>query len=155
MKRGERLQKAAESHPDFKKWEALLSEAVPETSENDAMEHLAENREDLALELAHAMSELYWAQRMTGEDASGFNDTGEHDKKPQEFADQCGISLVQAREIFEDAGEKVKYTSKKLKRAVERLGPDTYFPVKQQMDDEIRLLREQVSELQVKLREAA
>lgn len=146
------LEEAAKSHPDYAKFEALLNE-VDKPSEEDALEHVETAYPEA---LASAMSELYWYQKLSGKDATDFGNSGNHDKKPIEFAHECGISVDEARQIFIDARHKVEDAVKKIKRN-HRLSEtaDTFFLLKDETSQEIEMLREEVSQLRKQLREAA
>lgn len=143
------LEVAARSHPDFAKFETLLSK-VDKPDTEDALEHIETATPE---RLAFIMSEYYWAKRFLGKDASGFNATGDHDKKPQEFASECGIDIQTAKQIFEEAKEKID--SEVARSTRYNIKFRDIHVINEIMTVHAALLREEIDDLRRKLREAA
>jgi hypothetical protein len=132
------LEEMARGHPEYEKWKAVLGEVDREHLEDAlAPEHRAIASEDVLYKEA----KLYWLRRGLGVDVQGFQQTGEHRKKPQELAKIHGVSVTEAEEIMEEARRDAEsFLSSK------RSGIDGWHDAKKEAELEMRMLQEEIRE---------
>jgi hypothetical protein len=90
----------AREHPEYGKWEAVLDEIDRENPE-DAL--APEHRAVASEEVLYNEAKLYWLRRGLGKDVEGFQESGEHRRKPQELAKAYGVSVAEATQIMGEA----------------------------------------------------
>ncbi len=132
------LEEMARGHPEYDKWQAVLRE-VDRDQPEDALspEHRAVSSE----EILYKEAKLFWLRRGLGVDAEGFQQEGEHRKKPQELAKMYGVSIPEAEEIMDEARKDAEsFLSSK------RSGIDGWHDAKMEAEIEMRMLQEEIQE---------